>query len=237
MNRQGVLSGFDLKLIAAVLMLLDHILQYFPHAPLWFGYLGRTVAPVFFFLAVEGFFHTRSRPRYMAQLFGGALAMYVGSRILTHLLPTAMGIPNNILLSLGLGVALMSTLEWTKDTGRYWTGIPIALAIGAVSLATEASLYGLAMILIFYFFRGDAMAMAAMYILASVVISWPAGALTEARILLFDYQWMMIFATPFFFLYNGKRGLGSELAKWFFYIFYPAHIWIIYIIYYFTSSA
>lgn len=173
----------------------------------------------------------------MAQLFGGALAMYVGSRILTHFLPTAMGIPNNILLSLGLGVALMSTLEWTKDTGRYWTGIPIALAIGAVSLATEASLYGLAMILIFYFFRGDAMAMAAMYILASVVISWPAGALTEARILLFDYQWMMIFATPFFFLYNGKRGSGSKLAKWFFYIFYPAHIWIIYIIYYLTSSA
>ena len=99
----------------------------------------------------------------MAQLFGGALAMYVGARILTHFLPTAMGIPNNILLSLGLGVALMSTLEWTKDTGRYWTGIPIALAIGAVSLATEASLYGLAMILIFYLFRGDAMAMAAMY--------------------------------------------------------------------------
>jgi hypothetical protein len=233
-SREGILNGFDLKLIAAALMVLDHVLEYFPSAPIWFGYLGRIVAPIFFYLTVEGFFHTRSRVNYMARLFLGAAVMYVGSRILTHFMPTPVGIPNNIFVSLGLGVALMSAFEWTRETGKYWTGIPMIIAIAAVSLSTEASLYGVAMISVFYFCRNNTKMMAIMYIATSLMISWPSPALNKTHILLYDYQWMMVFATPFFFLYNGKRGPGGEAAKWFFYIFYPAHLWIIYVIQYFT---
>jgi hypothetical protein len=40
-------------------------------------------------------------------------------------------------------------------------------------------------------------------------------------------QWLMIFALIPFMLYNGERGTGS---KYFFYLFYPAHIYILYII-------
>lgn len=42
-----------------------------------------------------------------------------------------------------------------------------------------------------------------------------------------DYQWMMIAALPFMLLYNGKKGVG---LKYFFYIFYPIHIVILYLI-------
>ncbi|WP_010094959.1 TraX family protein [Ornithinibacillus scapharcae] len=42
-----------------------------------------------------------------------------------------------------------------------------------------------------------------------------------------DFQWMMVFALPFILLYNGKRGLG---LKYFFYVFYPTHIVILYLI-------
>jgi len=41
------------------------------------------------------------------------------------------------------------------------------------------------------------------------------------------YQWMMICALPIMLLYNGKRGKG---LKWFFYVFYPVHIVILYCI-------
>ncbi|MBT1171893.1 hypothetical protein JS528_00660 [Bifidobacterium sp. MA2] len=42
-----------------------------------------------------------------------------------------------------------------------------------------------------------------------------------------NYQWMMVFALPFMLLYNHKRG---PHVKWFFYVFYPAHIVVLYLI-------
>lgn len=43
----------------------------------------------------------------------------------------------------------------------------------------------------------------------------------------YSIQWMMIGALPFMLLYNGKRG---KSMKYFFYIFYPAHIFIFFIL-------
>lgn len=42
-----------------------------------------------------------------------------------------------------------------------------------------------------------------------------------------EYQWLMIAALPFFLLYNGKRGIGM---KYFFYVFYPLHIILLFFI-------
>ena len=39
-----------------------------------------------------------------------------------------------------------------------------------------------------------------------------------------NYQWMMVFALPFMLMYNGKK--GSNL-KYLFYVFYPAHVYIL----------
>ncbi len=47
-----------------------------------------------------------------------------------------------------------------------------------------------------------------------------------------DYEWMMIFLIILIMLYNGKRSKGF---KHFFYLFYPAHIYILYLISYFMS--
>jgi hypothetical protein len=42
--------------------------------------------------------------------------------------------------------------------------------------------------------------------------------------------WMMIFAVIPLILYNSKRGAGGNFSKYFFYIFYPAHLYVIYFI-------
>lgn len=229
------LNSFQLKCIAAALMVLDHLRQFLPQlTPLWFRYLGRVVAPVFFFLSVEGFLHTRSRPKYMARLFGAGLAMAIGSGVLNYWFPTPTVLHNNIFFSLGLGVALMSALEkleTTQTKGDYWRQVTAVILISAASLFTEASLYGIFMTKIFYSFRQDKRLFAIYYTIGSL-LPIVTGPLTFDRLFFFDYQWMMIFALPLIFLYNGEPGPRTIGSKWFFYIFYPAHLWSIYMINY-----
>lgn len=50
-----------------------------------------------------------------------------------------------------------------------------------------------------------------------------------------SYQWMMLLAVPLILLHNNEKGTGM---KYFFYIFYPVHIIILYIIgFYLTGSS
>lgn len=53
------LDSFTLKIIAIITMLLDHIYTYIGPSmsiPIWFGYLGKISAPIFFYLIIEGEF-------------------------------------------------------------------------------------------------------------------------------------------------------------------------------------
>lgn len=42
--------------------------------------------------------------------------------------------------------------------------------------------------------------------------------------------WAIIFALPFLLLHNGRRGRGRRCAKWFFYVFYPVHIMVLFVV-------
>ncbi|NMA82466.1 MAG: conjugal transfer protein TraX [Epulopiscium sp.] len=229
-------TSFQLKFIMTIFMLLDHIAQFIPGAPIWFHYIGRLVAPIFFYLLVEGFYHTRDRIQYMKRLYIGALFMFIGSSLLdTVIFPQeGYGIPNNIFLSLALGIHLLYFIESIKrkeSTKDKRIEKIKAIFIGFLSLFSEASFLGLGMVLIFYFFREDRKKLSVGYLLLSsfFIFSMP---LTYENLFLLNYQWMMAFALPFFFLYNGQQG---RKVKNFFYIFYPLHIWILYSIGYFMS--
>ncbi len=72
------LSGTDLKLIALVLMVLDHIHYFFGFTgliPEWFSMLGRLSAPLFLFCMVEGFSHTHNRKKYFLKVYAISICM------------------------------------------------------------------------------------------------------------------------------------------------------------------
>ena len=66
------LSGFALKYIALVCMILDHIHYFFSFTgkiPLFFSQAGRLAAPLFLFCIIEGFLHTWNRKKYFLRIY------------------------------------------------------------------------------------------------------------------------------------------------------------------------
>lgn len=71
-------TQFQLKTIALVLMVFDHIHYFFSFTdmiPEWFSMIGRLSAPLFLFCVVEGFIHTHNRKKYFLRMYGMTVAM------------------------------------------------------------------------------------------------------------------------------------------------------------------
>ncbi|MBE6173483.1 MAG: hypothetical protein E7153_11675, partial [Enterococcus faecium] len=82
------LTSYQLKWIAIVFMVVDHINCYFGMQlglPSWVSWLGRFVAPLFVFLLVEGFKYTHSKYQYAKRLGIAAFVVAIGN-IIYHLL-------------------------------------------------------------------------------------------------------------------------------------------------------
>lgn len=233
------LDRFQLKLLGMTLMVLDHMNQFLPGMPTWFGWFGRIVAPIFFYFIVEGFYHTRSRVKYMLRLLMWAVITKLGSTLIQLALPSeTVSVMNNIFLSLLMGLLLLTAIEWTKKTRYYALGTLYIILTVIGGTFTEASILGVAMTLIFYLFRERRSLMAIAYVIAMLLIAVGLGSLgippdevfSYDNLFVLNYQWMMIFAIIPILLYNGERGYHAKWSKYMFYVFYPVHIWILYTI-------
>ena len=62
------INSFQLKWIAVITMIIDHTGAVLFPDDMVFRYIGRIAFPIFCFLLVEGFFHTRDVRKYMLRL-------------------------------------------------------------------------------------------------------------------------------------------------------------------------
>ena len=76
---------FTIKIIALILMLIDHIGEFFPDSPIWFRWLGRLAAPLFFYALAVGFQHTRNRKKYLLRLYLANVGMVFFNQIMCML--------------------------------------------------------------------------------------------------------------------------------------------------------
>lgn len=249
------LTTFDLKVLGVVFMFIDHIHEMFSimGAPDWLDWFGRPVATLFFFISVEGFTHTRNKEQYLKRLWLGFILMNIGNYLVQHFFSLGqLGLMNNIFSDLFVavlsmyGIELISKGHKEKAYGKLFKGIlciafpillsviiMIAMANGMMSVLTigyvlpstilseNSIMVYLATLL--YLFRNNRTlqcvaiaAVSALYALGNVSAMFTTNT-----------QWMMVLAIIPILLYNGQKGKGM---KHFFYIFYPAHIWILYII-------
>ncbi|MDR0638543.1 MAG: conjugal transfer protein TraX [Spirochaetaceae bacterium] len=256
-----ILSGTGIKIAGIILMTIDHLHQMFiaQGAPQWLNWFGRPVATMFLFLCAEGFFYTHDKKRYMLLLLGGFFFMSAMNRILSFAMPMEhIALINNIFgtlflstLSIGMidriraGFTEKSPAKILSATGGmilpFVIGLLLLLALQSSNrtavlvllfipnpLSVEGGLVLVFMGAAFYILRKYRLAQAALVLAISAVI-WYLSQDSATR----DFQWLMVLAVIPMFLYNGKRGKGS---KYFFYIFYPAHIYLLYCVAWFLNG-
>lgn len=220
------LTGFHLKIIAVVTMLIDHVgaavleqLMVSGNAMIISNYdtiifwdrvlrsIGRAAFPLYCFLLVEGFIHTSNRKKYM---------ICMGIFALVSEIPFDMAFfgevmywnHQNVFFTLLLGLLTMQGIECMQKRSFIWGLLPaIAGIMLAGVIAGDYGGSGILLIIIFYYFRENRLNQCVWGMLCVMFV------LEE------------IWALPAFFLlflYNGER--GQKLNKYIFYAFYPLHL-------------
>lgn len=88
-GRWQVLDATVLKLLAVVMMFMDHIHQMFAAAgaPVWLTAVGRPVFPLFLFAAAESFHYTHSKKKYLQRLLFSSWGMTIFTFLLQRAVP------------------------------------------------------------------------------------------------------------------------------------------------------
>lgn len=224
-ERFQVLSGSALKLIAIITMFIDHfgaiILSQIPEATEYLFYIGskgfsiyrisrdigRVAFPIFCFLLVEGFIHTRNRFKYGRNLLIFALISELPWNIwhggLTH------G-KQNVFYTLFFGYLAFCAIERFYDNQKMQFVCMAALFVVAYNFNADYGWKGYIFLLIMYFFRFEKATQ------ALVGSCW------------LYYEWKACFAFISINMYNGERGfIKGKFGKYFFYAFYPVHIMLL----------
>ena len=175
-----------------------------------FRSIGRIALPVYAFLLVEGFHHTRSRARYAASLAVFALISEVAWDLEHFAVPLELT-SQNVFFTLLLGFLSIWAIEEFSASKPACVLALLACFVAALSLHADYGLSGVGLILV-------------MYGLERHELLRDAASL---GMLAFEPQ--AIIAFPLIALYDGERGFVGKgfAAKYAFYLFYPAHLLVI----------
>ena len=216
--RIGSLSGSSLKVIAIFSMTIDHLGLYMlggddpASASVTYHLMrmvGRLAFPIFAFLLVEGYVHTRDIRRYMMNLLVAAIISDIPWMLLggydSH----------NVMFTLLLGLMAVSFID------RFWRNKLLTLTtIGLMGvlaewLQTDYSWRGIFLICVLFIFR-DKPLLAFMFGLPFLMVYGLAGSAAGLMMPM---------------LYSGQRGFATGwVSKYFFYAFYPLHLMAIWLL-------
>ena len=232
------LTSAALHLLAMAFMLFDHLWGTVVPGNDWMNCIGRVSFPIFAFLIVEGYHHTRNLKKYAMRL----LLFAILSEIPFDL---AMGgrlfypIHQNVLWSFLISIGLIHWNEKAKQSGVLWKRMLTAflsIVTGCLlGMVTFVDYYhaGILMVLVFYFFRGKkwwnylAQFLWMAYINLEVLGGIGYEFVLFDRVFFFARQGFALFALIPIWLYQGRQGYHSKWFQMVCYLFYPVHLLIL----------
>ena len=219
------LNNNQLKILALVTMTADHVgLQLLPQYQI-LRWLGRLAFPIFAYMIAEGCRYTRDRKKYWLTLALMALAYQVVYFV-------AMGsLYQGIFVTFTLSVSLILAIERvrTKKDPLSWC---IALGVFAIIVLSSVILPGILTNTDFavdYDIWGVLLPVVVFY---APNRAWKlvgtAACLCGLAMMWGGRQWFSLAALIPLAMYNGQR--GKRKMKHLFYIYYPAHLAVIWLL-------
>ncbi|MGT2757419.1 TraX family protein [Streptococcus ovuberis] len=241
------LSSFALRNLAMLLMLIDHTgATLFPDL-LWLRYIGRLAFPIFAFLIVEGYYHTKNLNRYLLRL----LALAIITDIPYHLMDNKIWAYqpfHNVIWTFLIGLATV----WSIDNTRQKYSKPLTIGFTIVflllgcflaeSLHTDYSFRGVLTLVGFYFCHGQTLKHKAGQVALLLLVNLILSNIETVLYIGFEnipYYWNIYgmqlispqryapLALLFIWQYNGRAGHQSKVSQAFNYLFYPVHMLIL----------
>ena len=217
----------QLKYIAAFAMLLDHLAWAFVPTAGMAGqavhFIGRLADPVMAFFVAEGYLHTRSVKNYALRLFLFALV----SQLPFSLFRRACFMPPGLNVMYTLLLGLLSIWLWDACGWKPARKVVAVFGLCILSLPGDWSFMNVLWPLCFFVFRGDDrekwlsyLILAALF--AGFMIVWKG---TEALFFL-----GLLCAPLLLSRCSGEPGSGTAFHRWFFYLVYPGHLFLIWLL-------
>ncbi len=221
------LTNNQLKIIAMISMLLDHVgLQLFPNLQI-LRIIGRLAFPIFAYMIAEGCFYTKNKGRYLFLIFGlGMICQLVFYFFMGSLY-------QGILMTFSLSIISIYAIDYYLDKRDLKS---LSLMLFSLLGVTFLSLI-VPMILKNTDFEFDYTALGILLPIAIYYSKYKLQKIFFTALILillsyiYDNQIYSLLALPLLLLYNGER--GKYKLKYMFYIFYPAHLVIVYFLSFF----
>lgn len=239
------MTSFFLKLIAVICMSFDHIGDAFFGHFTYFNLIGRIAFPIFAYQAVQGYMHTKDLKKHLIKLFIFACI----SQIPFYLFLTTFSeeFYLNILFTFLLGLITLFAYDECKNKFLGFLFVILGAIIGEV-VHVDYGAFGILLIFTFYFFEKEFkdnsiklwgnFYLSSKKFLMTILVCFLCFTKYISQIishpkLIVHYLLLGLFTSlsmVFILFYNKKEGPKS---KYFFYIFYPLHLLILYLVHIF----
>lgn len=222
------MTGTQLKLLAILTMTIDHIgAVLYPEVTV-LRLVGRLAFPIFAFLLVEGYGHTSDVKKYLIRLWVFALISEIPYDLAFD---GVLYDPShqNIFFTLGLALLGLWAMDRLSDTDPVVGPLVfVLLCVISLLLRTDYNIFGMATVFLFHRYRGEKIK--ALYGVALLHLAYgvmDSGLLNGAFVLRHMIQSAAAVSVLFIGLYNGEKGRSF---KYVFYVFYPLHLTLLWLV-------
>jgi hypothetical protein len=221
-----VINSLSLKIIAIITMTIDHIGAVLLNNLLIFRIIGRLSFPIFAFLIVEGFIHTKSFKKYIFRLFVFSLISQI-----PYMLCFNINIKNfelNVFFTLIAGLLAL----WAIKNLNPLKSVTIVVVLTVITELLRCDWGGIGILVIvgFYLCKNNKRLMffiiPFIYIIYLFYESYYLN--TPISNIYLSIKLYGLLSLPMLYYYNGQK--GKFKFKYFFYAYYPVHLFIIYLI-------